>query len=745
MNILRVGVLMGGRGSEREVSLNSGRTICDHLDTARYKVIPLFQRYDGTLFLLPWRFLHRGKTSDFEHRLENEAEKISWDSLKELVDFIYTAMHGRFAEDGTLQGLLEVLGIPYLGSKVYASALGMDKIMQKKVLRSGDIPTPQDVVIESHEIVHYVANPHALQSKCEFLGLPLVVKPYKEGSSIGISVVRTYDELLQAIIKAASVGSSSQAVLIEEYIHGMEFSCIVIKDNQTGQWLALTPTEIVSDPSVSFFDYEQKYMPGKSTKFTPARCNQESLATIKKIAIQVTEILEFQTISRIDGFLKKDGTIIITDPNSLAGMAPSSFVFRQAAEINMSHTDFINHLIETELAFYTMLPHADLKKERMTSSQERKRVGVLLGGRSHEKEVSLDSGRNIFYKLSPEKYDPIAFFVSDKLELYRIDQTLLVRNSTKEIAHGLRPEMKVAWNDLPELVDFVFIGLHGDVGENGSVQGTLEMLSLPYNGSSILTSALCMDKYKTGQFLKQEGFNTPEQVLIEKNHWKLNKQEVLKNIAVGPDSPLIVKPHDDGCSVLVFKVNTQKDLEEALESIFIDGKKYALVEEYLQGMELTVGVIGNTTVQALPASQTVTVHSILTMEEKFLPGAGENQTPAPLPDSAQVFIKKTIEEVYRALGGRGYARIDCFYQTKDESATHSERLVILEVNTLPALTPATCLFHQAAEIGLQPMDFIDLIISLGFEEFHRRGTVVATNTKHSLTSIAIYPPALEKL
>ena len=746
MNIVRVGVLMGGRGSEREVSLNSGRTICDHLDTARYRVIPLFQRNDGKLFILPWRFLHRGKISDFEHRLEAEAEKISWDSLKERIDFMYTAVHGRLAEDGTLQGFLEVLGIPYLGSKVYASALGMDKIMQKKILRGSDIPVPTDVIIQGHEIPHYLDNSEELQAKVESLGLPCIVKPHQEGSSMGVSVVKSYDELLPAVLKASSIGQSTQSVLIEEFISGMEFSCIVIKNNETGQWLPLPPTEIVCDPTVAFFDYEQKYMPGKSTKFTPARCCNESLAALKEMAIKVTKILGFETISRIDGFLTKEGTIVITDPNSLAGMAPSSFVFRQAAEINMSHTCFINHLIETELANYGMLTTTCQTKESMTSSHERKKIGVLLGGRNHEKEVSLDSGRNIFYKLSPEKYDPIALFVSEALELYRIDQALLVRNSTKEIAHGLRPEMKVAWNDLPDLVDFVFIGLHGDVGENGSVQGTLEMLGVPYNGSSVLTSALCMDKYKTGQFLKQEGFEVPSQLLIDKNHWKLHKASLLKTIRHQiPQESLIVKPHDDGCSVMVSKVQTDEELEDALESIFNDGKKYALVEEYLTGMELTVGVVGNITVQALPPSQAVTSHSILTMEEKFLPGAGENQTPAPLPQLALGFVKKTIEEAFIALGGRGYSRIDCFYQTALESPTHNERLVILEVNTLPALTPATCLFHQAAEIGLQPMDLIDLIITLGFEEFSRRGTVVATNTKQSVPSIALYPPALEKI
>ena len=134
INLVKIGVLMGGKSVEKEVSLNSGRTICDHLDTQKYSVTPLFQTKNNKLFILPWRFLYRGKISDFEHRLEQEAQEIVWDDLKNHVDFVYIAQHGRYAEDGVLQGFLEILGIPYLGSKILGSALGMNKVVQKKQL-----------------------------------------------------------------------------------------------------------------------------------------------------------------------------------------------------------------------------------------------------------------------------------------------------------------------------------------------------------------------------------------------------------------------------------------------------------------------------------------------------------------------------------------------------------------------------------------------------------------------------------
>ncbi len=349
---------------------------------------------------------------------------------------------------------------------------------------------------------------------------------------------------------------------------------------------------------------------------------------------------------------------------------------------------------------------------------EKIRVAVLLGGASNEKETSLDSGRNVFYKLAPHKYDAIALFVSSNLELYKLTQSQLVRNSTAEIVELLQESQKIKWSDLPTIADFVFNALHGGEGENGSVQGALEMLGMPYNGSSVLASALCMNKYKTNQLLAINGFDVPKHVYFSPSPVSYDGRplkDLCKEITAQLSWPMIVKPHDDGCSVMVQKANTQEELIAAIEKV-LEQKNAVLIEECITGMELTVGVIGNDVARALPPSQAISAHGILSIEEKFLPGAGENQTPAPLPKETLRFVQDVMEQVYTTLQCRGYVRIDCFYQSADISPTGKERVVILEINTLPGLTPATCLFHQAAEIGLKPMDFIDLIITLGFEE-----------------------------
>lgn len=719
MNKLRIGVLMGGMSIEREVSFNSGRTICDHLDSMQYTIIPLFQTDTGTIYKMPWHFMHRGKIADFQDRLSSEGQLITWDGLKEVVDFIYIAMHGRYAEDGALQGMLELLKIPYLGSGILTSALCRDKVLLKNFLDAAHIATPTNIIIYPEKYYEYQSNPTLLHQDLTNTDItfPCIIKPHREGSSIGVSIVHSYDTLLSALHHAATITPDIiQTVIIENYITGMEFSCIVLAD-KNGTFFALPPTEIELEADTHIFDYHQKYMPGRAIKHTPARCCQTTLERIKQECLRIAILLDIKTIGRIDGFLQKDGTITIIDVNTISGMSPSGFIFLAAAEIGMSHTALINHLITVDLHRHHIMVANTSDNNTYEHAIERKKmkVAVLLGGSSNEREISLESGRNVVYKLSPHKYEVLPIFVDSNDHLYLINQSLLVRNSTTEIALLITHEMRIQWHQLPQLSDFVFNALHGGSGENGIIQGALETLKIPYNGSSIFASSLCMNKFKTTQYLKTQGLQVPTELLIPIHDWYNNQQPTITHIKKHITYPCIVKPHDDGCSVLVHKVSSDTQLCNAIEAIFTNNKKMALIQEFITGMELTVGVIGNhQKVQALPPSQAVVNGDILSIEEKFLPGAGENQTPAPLPDTQLVLIQKTIEKAYKAVQCAGYARIDCFYQTADESPTGNERVVILEINTLPALTPATCLFHQAAEIGIRPMDFIDTIITLGY-------------------------------
>jgi D-alanine-D-alanine ligase len=243
------------------------------------------------------------------------------------------------------------------------------------------------------------------------------------------------------------------------------------------------------------------------------------------------------------------------------------------------------------------------------------------------------------------------------------------------------------------------------------------MLKLPYNGSGVIASALCMDKYKTTELLHAHNIPTPRNMLVSNVSWEQDAHTLSAQLSHNFGFPCIIKPHDDGCSVMVSRASNVQELTDALNAVFDGGKAYALVEEFIQGMELTIGVIGNEKPYALPPSQAVAAGGILSLVEKFLPGAGQNITPAPLPAEAIALAQETVVAAYGATGCSGYARIDCFYQDATQSTTGAPRTVILEINSLPALTPATCLFHQAAETGIKPMELIDTIVQLGFEKY----------------------------
>jgi len=746
---IRIGVLMGGKSIEQEVSFNSGRTVCDHLDTQRFEVLPLFQSKDGTLFLLPWHFLHRGKITDFKDRLAREAQQIAWDDLQEIIDFMYIAVHGRFAEDGTLQGMLEVLNIPYLGAGVFGSAMRMNKSFHKNILHQAGVSVPRGIVVRDFDIETVTQEQLIDQLYQHDIMFPVVVKPSGEGSSLGVSMVHNSDQLLSAVYAAGTVDQSRfQDVLVEQKIEGMEFVCVLLQHPgyNNDEWFSLPLTEVVIEQNKDIFDYDQKYMPGRAQKIVPARVSGDVEKNIVKTCVNVAQILQFCTIARIDGFVGSDGEIYIIDPNSLTGMAPSSFIFHQAAEHGMSHTDLINFLIDAELTRSGViqgLSFGEDAKNMLDDNEKKIRVGVLFAGESNEREVSLESGRNVCYKLSPDKYDVIPLFLDKKLQLYKLPQRILVKNSTTEIADSVTADLKVQWDELPTLCDFVFNTLHGGKGENGAVQGALEMLSLPYNGSDVLVSGLCSDKYKTNQFLQAAGFDVPNSVKIERKQWlklsKEKKQQLIKTLTQAFTFPLIIKPHDDGCSVMVNKVATLEQALTTCDKIFEQQKDGLMIEEFVRGMELTAGVYGNRTATCLPPSYSIAKEDILSIEEKFLPGEGQNITPAPLETCETTLVQQTLEQVYQAIGCTGYVRIDCFYQNKIQSPTGKPRVVILEINTLPALTPATCLFHQAAEVGIRPMEFIDTIVELGFQRYaetHRQKLLQSTNRSDTVTEVA---------
>ena len=345
MNQLRVGIIFGGLSSEREVSLNSGRNVYDNLDKETYTGVPVFMDGMGKLWIIPWQLISQNTTTDIAERLATDARRVLYEDLKSEIDFAFLALHGKYGDDGCIQGLLELLKIPYTGPGVLASALGMDKHIQQKMLRQAGLHVPRSRVIREED---WLQDRETITNLLrETLTLPLFTKPTREGSSVGVTFVQDADSLERGIAEALRW---DRTILVEEYIDGLEFSSIVLEEG--GKIQSLGVTEI--HPQSGYYTYDDKYMPGRCRKFTPPKnIPPLTVEEIKKEVVRAFKALGFRSYGRIDGFLHKDGRILITDPNSSSGMAPSSFFFEQAACAGLLPTMIISQLIDNALQIHS--------------------------------------------------------------------------------------------------------------------------------------------------------------------------------------------------------------------------------------------------------------------------------------------------------------------------------------------------------------------------------------------------------
>lgn len=311
---LRVIVLMGGRSPEYEVSLVSGQEVVKHLDPTKYEVLPVVISKDGQ------RWLMKGEVD----------EEIKLGEISRRADIIFIAIHGPFGEDGTIQGFLELLGIPYTGSGVLASALGMDKPMFREMMRGLRIPMPKFIVLRqgSEDLVR------------QRFSLPVVVKPSSQGSSVGVSIVHKKSDLKKAFCRAFKFGPR---VMVEEFLSGMEVSCGVLGNKNPS---ALPVIEIA--PRGEFFDYEAKYVPGMSEEIVPARIPDKLTKKVQEIAVKVYERVGCWGFGRVDMIIR-DGVPHVLEINTIPGLTPNSLLPKEAAAAGITYGCLIEKIIQFAL------------------------------------------------------------------------------------------------------------------------------------------------------------------------------------------------------------------------------------------------------------------------------------------------------------------------------------------------------------------------------------------------------------
>lgn len=299
----KVAVLMGGRSSEREVSLMTGKQIANALAGKGYDV-----------------------------REIDSAENL----IKDLKDFspdvVFIALHGKYGEDGTIQGLLEILGFPYTGSGVLASALCMDKITSKKILLYEGIPTPPFRIITAGDVAT------TTRGLIEDLGLPLVMKPSREGSSFGVSIVKKAEELEQAIIEACKY---DRAIFAEKFIDGTEVTASILG---TKNPRVLPLLEIV--PETGFYDYTAKYSPGMSQHIIPARLSPEATRKVEELALQTYQVLGCCQFARVDLMIDSEGSPFVLEVNTVPGMTKTSLLPDSAKAAGISFQELVSLLVD---------------------------------------------------------------------------------------------------------------------------------------------------------------------------------------------------------------------------------------------------------------------------------------------------------------------------------------------------------------------------------------------------------------
>ena len=333
----------------------------------------------------------------------------------------------------------------------------------------------------------------------------------------------------------------------------------------------------------------------------------------------------------------------------------------------------------------------------------KRRVAVLMGGTSAEREVSLSTGRQILNALDPDKYIVCALDTATgrkflpAVGLEASLGTLHAADRTTEI-QSLPQLPLVAPEERP---DVVFIALHGPGGEDGTVQGMLEVLGLPYTGSGVLASALAMDKAMCKRVLTSVGVRMPQDVTIRQG----DKRPPTRSAALVP--PVIVKPNRQGSTIGMSIVRDPSELEQALLVAF-GHDDTALVEQFITGTEITVPILGNDDLEVLPIVEIVPASGFYDYQAKYTPGATDEIVPARIPEIVAAEARRIACLCHRTLGCRGMSRTDMIVTSQNEVYT-------LEVNTIPGMTPTSLLPRSAQAAGLPFPRLLDRLIDLALE------------------------------
>ena len=328
MSRLRVAVLTGGRSSEHDVAVASARSVLDSLDPDRYETLPIEIGRDGRWALEPGSLRELTNGSSVAETLPVPTSRATPATLGE-VDVVFPVLHGPFGEDGTVQGLLELAGVPYVGAGVTASALCMDKDLMKAVLRDRGIPVTRNVVVRDGDRIE---NP---------FGYPVFVKPARLGSSVGITKARSPAELERGVALAFR---HDEKVIVEEFVDGVEVECGVLGNTEP---VASIPGEIVAH--ADWYDYGAKYDEGGMELVVPPRISEEAIERVRQLSVASFVATECEGMARVDCFVRPNGEVLINELNTIPGFTATSVYAKLFEASGLPYGQLLDRLIELAL------------------------------------------------------------------------------------------------------------------------------------------------------------------------------------------------------------------------------------------------------------------------------------------------------------------------------------------------------------------------------------------------------------
>ena len=352
MSKLSVCILFGGMSPEHEVSLRSAESVLNNIDHEKYNVFPVGIAKDGDWIIYGGKDYSELPAGTWMNNPANRRGTISpirgqglfcfeGDCVvRERIDVVFPVMHGEYCEDGAIQGLLELAGIPYVGPHVAASAVAMDKTLTKLVVDQAGVPQAAWHLVRSSELEHHMDRiVAALEEKFQY---PMFVKPAGTGSSVGVSKAADREALEKALAEA---GKFDRKILVEEFIHGREIEVAVMGNDNP---VASVCGEI--DSGAEFYDYEAKYVTDTSTAYVPARIPEDVEEQVRELAVKVYSAIGCQGLSRVDFFVTyEDNRIVFNEINTLPGFTSISMYPKLFAASGIPYSELIDQLLELAL------------------------------------------------------------------------------------------------------------------------------------------------------------------------------------------------------------------------------------------------------------------------------------------------------------------------------------------------------------------------------------------------------------